>query len=188
MTPKPPLPWMLRSQAAFAGFRLLVYGTVGLASELLFYNLTRWGRMTPLLEWAFRFDWQVDPRLGLQGIWTAPQVALFGQASLWMFWVYGLCSLFLIEPMYRRLKHAPILARGLAYALAILGYEWCVGWALNQLTGMAIWIYADPWALGGTTSLALLPVWIGTGLFAELLYRNMAVLAPLVAEASAPAT
>jgi hypothetical protein len=183
-----PLPWMLRSAASFAAFRFLVYGTVGLASEIFFYNLTRWARLTPLLAWAFRFDWSVDPRLGLEGIWKAPQVALFGQVSLWMFFVYALCSLFLIEPLYRRLKRAPFLARGLVYSLAILGYEWIAGQALKALTGMSIWIYADPWAINGTTSLALLPVWIGTGLVAEALYRGMAVLAPLVVTASAPTT
>lgn len=183
--PKPPLPWMLRTPAAFAASRFVVYGTVGLASEVLFLNLTRWARLTPLLAWAFRFDWRVDPRLELTAVWKAPQVALFGQVSLWMFFVYAICSLFIIEPMYRRLKRAPLLARGVAYALAILGYEWVAGNVLKQLTGMAIWIYADPWAIGGMTSLALVPSWIGTGLFAEALYRGMVVLEPLVVAASA---
>ena len=179
------VPWLLRSAQAFAVFRLLVYGTVGLASEILFYNLTRWGRATPWLEWAFRFEWQVDPRLGLHGVWTAPPAALFGQVSLWMFLVYGLCSLFIIEPFYRRLRSAPFLVRGLCYAAAVLAYECLAGWALRALTGVSIWVYTDPWALGGgMTSLALLPAWVVSGLFAERLYRGMGALAPLVIRAS----
>lgn len=182
-----PLPWMLRSPAAFAAFRFVVYGTVGLASEIVFLNLTRLARRTPLLSWAFRFEWRVDPALGLDGVWSAPQIALFGQVSLWMFLVYAGCSLLVIEPMYRRLERAPMLVRGAAYAVAILGYEWLTGHALLSLTGVAIWLYADPFAIGGMTSVALLPAWIGTGLFAEGLFRGMAVLAPLVRDASAPA-
>lgn len=176
------LPWMLRSPLSFAVFRLCVYGTVGLASEIFFYNLTRWGRATPWLAWAFRFEWQVDPSLNLDGVWTAPPAALFGQVSLWMFLVYGLCSLFIIEPFYRRLRGMPFLIRGVCYALAVLVYEWCAGWALWSLTGVSIWVYTDPWALGGgMTSLALLPAWVVSGLFAERLYRGMTALAPLVA-------
>ena len=54
---------------------------------------------------------------------------------------------------------------------------------LAEVTGVSIWLYTDPWSISGRTTLALLPVWIGTGLFSEALYRTMAVLAPLVATA-----
>lgn len=172
------LPRILASRVGFAVLRFVAYGTIGLAAEVFFYNLTRWGRRSPLTAWAFAFDWRVDPSLGLGGVWEAAPVALFGQVSLWMFLVYALCSLFLIEPMYRRMARAPWLVRGLAYALVILGYEWAVGLLLKALTGVYIWIYVDPWALGPTTSLALVPSWIGTGLFAEALYRGLRLLAP----------
>jgi hypothetical protein len=179
------LPWVLRTPARFALLRLAVYGTVGLASELFFYNLVRWCRRTSLLAWAFRFDWRVDPRLHLDAVWQAPQEALYGQASLWMFLVYGVCSLLLIEPLFRRTRHLPWVVRGTAYALAILVYEWASGWALKWATGYAIWYYADPAALGTMTSWALVPSWMVTGLIAEGLYRGMRLLAPLVQQARA---
>ena len=94
--------------------RLVVYGTVGLASELFFYNLCKLARGTPLLGWAFRFDWRVDPRLGLDAVWSAPTEALYGQASLWMFLVYGGCSLLLVEPLYRASARWPLPARALS--------------------------------------------------------------------------
>lgn len=171
-----PLPWVLRGSLQFALGRLAVYGVVGLASELFFYNLCRLARATPGLAWAFRFEWRVDPRLGLDGVWAAPAEALYGQASLWMFAVYGLASLWCVEPVYRRVARWPVALRGLAYALAILSFEWASGWALRALTGYDIWFYADAGALGRMTSWYLVPVWCVTGLIAEGIHRGILVL------------
>ena len=182
--PAQPLPWPLRGATRFALGRLVVYGTVGLASELFFYNLCKLARGTPLLGWAFQFDWRVDPRLGLDGVWSAPTEALYGQASLWMFLVYGGCSLLLVEPLYRRLAAWPMLVRALAYALAILAGEWATGWGLKGLTRYDIWYYADAGALGRMTSVYLVPAWCVTGLIAEGLYRGMLRLVSLVPQAA----
>ena len=179
-----PLPWALRGALQFALGRLVVYGTVGLASELFFYNLCKVGRGTPVLRWAFQFDWRVDPRLGLDAVWSAPTEALYGQASLWMFLVYGGCSLLLVEPLYRRCARWPLPARALAYALAILAGEWATGWGLRALTTYDIWYYADAGALGRMTSLYLVPAWCVTGLVAEGLYRGMLRLVALVPQAA----
>ena len=171
-----PLPWPLRGAWQFALGRLAVYGVVGLASELFFYNLCRLARATPLLAWAFQFEWRVDPRLGLDGVWDAPAPALYGQASLWMFAVYGLASLWCVEPVYRRVARWPLALRGLAYALAILAFEWASGWALRAVTGYDIWFYADAGALGRMTSYYLVPAWCVTGLIAEGIHRGIVAL------------
>ena len=178
------LPWPLRGATQFALGRLMVYGTVGLASELFFYNLCKLARGTPVLRWAFQFDWRVDPRLGLDAVWAAPTETLYGQASLWMFLVYGGCSLLLVEPLYRRLARWPLILRAFAYALAILAGEWATGWGLRAVTSYDIWYYADAGALGKMTSWYLVPAWCVTGLIAEGLYRGMLGLVALVPQAA----
>ena len=162
------------TRAAYATFRIVLYGIVGLASEIIFYNLVRIGRHVPGLELFFRFEWRVDPSLQLDHIWDTPIRALYGQCSLWMFLVYAGAAFGCIEPLYRWLAGRPVVLRAAAYGVAILLFEGLSGLALEALTGLKIWYYADALAIiGGMTSLYILPVWMVTGLLVELIYREL---------------
>jgi len=162
-----------RLKLLFGLFRFALYGFLGLGSEVLFYTLVRAGRGIPGVEQLFRFSWKVDPRLGLDHIWSVPAVALFGQCSLWMFLVYALASFVLIEPIYRKAARRPFWLRALLYGVAILIFEALSGLALKALTGYAIWYYDDALNLLGTTSLYILPLWTATGMLVELIYREL---------------
>src|SRR5216683_7705338 len=86
-------------------FRFTSYGVFGMAGELFWYTLARVCRQLPLLRWLFSFEWRVDPRLGLEHVWHVPLRTLYGQCSLWMFPVYALCMIGIVEPFYRRFAH-----------------------------------------------------------------------------------
>lgn len=162
------------TRAAYAAFRVMLYGIVGLASEIIFYNLVRIGRQVPVLELFFRFEWRVDPSLNLDHIWDTPVRALYGQCSLWMFAVYAVAAFGFIEPLYRRLAARPVLLRAAVYGVTILVFEGVSGLLLEAMTGLKIWYYADALAIiGGMTSLYILPVWMVTGLLVELIYREL---------------
>ncbi|MHB8873223.1 MAG: hypothetical protein ACYC8T_06005 [Myxococcaceae bacterium] len=175
------LPRGRKGRFAFGAFRFVLYGFVGLASEIIFYNVVKFGRKVPGLELLFRFEWKVDKRLNLDAIWDAPLVSLYGQCSLWMFLVYAIAAFFLVEYVYRRGARWPLLLRALIYGLGILAFEALSGLALEQLTGYRIWYYEDPLAIVGMTSLYILPIWMVTGLVVELLYREL--MDPTVAAA-----
>ena len=163
-----------RMKLTFALFRFCLYGMVGLSSEIFFYNLVRIARHVPLLEALFRFQWRVDDRLNLNGIWDTPVVAAYGQCSLGMVAVYaGACFVF-IEPIYRRLFRQHTLLRAVLYGHAILFFEGISGVVLEKLTGYRIWYYADSGAiLWDMTSLYILPIWMVTGLLVEFIYREL---------------
>lgn len=168
------LPRTRSTRAAYAAFRVMLYGIVGLASEVIFYNLVRIGRTIPVVELLFRFEWQVDPRLNLNHIWDTPIRAMYGQCSLWMFLVYAGAAFGCIEPLYRWLARRPVVLRAAAYGVAILLFEGFSGLAVEAMTGLKIWYYADALAIiGGMTSLYILPVWCVTGMLVELIYREL---------------
>ncbi len=163
-----------RMKVAFAVFRFCLYGMVGLSSEIFFYNLVRIARHVPFLEALFRFRWQVDERLALNGIWDTPVVTAYGQCSLWMFLIYGVACFFFIEAIYRRTFRQHTLLRAVLYGFTILLFEGFSGLFLEQLTGYRIWYYADSGAiLWEMTSLYILPIWMVTGLIAEFIYREL---------------
>lgn len=163
-----------RLKLTFAIFRFCLYGMVGLSSEIFFYNLVRIARRVPVLEMLFRFQWRVDDRLNLNGIWDTPIVTAYGQCSLWMFLIYGVACFFFIEPLYRRTFRQSTLLRAVLYGLAILTFEGLSGVFLEKLTGYQIWYYADAGAImWRMTSLYILPIWMVTGLIAELIYREL---------------
>jgi hypothetical protein len=163
-----------RMKLTFAIFRFCLYGMVGLSSEIFFYNLVRILKDAPLVNVLFRFQWRVDDRLNLNGIWDTPVVAGYGQCSLWMFLIYGVACFYFIEAIYRRLFRQPTLLRAALYGLAILLFEGFSGVVLEKLTGYRIWYYADSGAiLWEMTSLYILPIWMVTGLIAERIYREL---------------
>jgi hypothetical protein len=156
-------------RARRAAFRFFVYGSILVAGEVAFYTIVKVGRLLPgWLSWLFAFHWRVDTTLQLDHVWEVPVRSLYGQASLWMFFVYASICLFGLEPAYRRIKRWPLLFRGLVYMLVILAMECASGWALKALTGLEIWYYADgPLTLLRYTSLAIAPMWLVVGLLSE---------------------
>jgi hypothetical protein len=163
-----------RMKLTFAIFRFCLYGMVGLSSEIFFYNLVRVAQDVPVLRELFRFQWRVDDRLNLNDIWQTPVIAAYGQCSLWMFLVYAVACFYFVESIYRRLFRQHTLLRAVLYGFAILLFEGLSGVALEKLTGYRIWYYADSGAiLWEMTSLFILPIWMVTGLLAELIYREL---------------
>lgn len=150
-------------------FKFMAYGVFFVFGEIVFYNLTKFGRTLPdWLNWLFSYNWQIDARLDLTQVWNVPLKTLYGQASLWMFFVYASVGAFGIEPAYNKIKKWPIVLRGLVYACIILVMECAEGWLLKLIVGYDIWYYAD----GGFTvlkytTLKLAPIWFAVGLFAE---------------------
>ncbi|MFZ5443828.1 MAG: hypothetical protein ACOZQL_27740 [Myxococcota bacterium] len=159
-------------RATYGLFRFALYGFLGVALEVFFYNLVRTARGVPVLEYLFLFDWRVDPSLGLDRMWDVPAKSLYGQCSLWMFPVYAVAC-FGIELLYRRAPHVHVALRGLGYGLIIFLWEWASGWALYWLTGLKVWFYADAGNFFQMTSWFILPIWCITGLLVEYIYRQL---------------
>lgn len=160
------------ARIGFIAFRTLVYGLLGVALEVFFYNVVKASRGVPVLELLFRFDWRVDERLQLDQVWNVPLISLFGQCSLWMFPVYAVAC-FGIEALYARLYAAPWALRAALYGLLIFLWECASGWLLLWGTGYRIWHYEDAGAFFEMTSWFILPVWMATGLIVEFLYRQL---------------
>ena len=146
-----------------------MYGTIMLLTEIFFYNFVRIGRKIPIIEILFRFEWLVDvgKTVNLNDMWDAPIISLYGQASLWMFLVYGVIVLFGVEKAYKYMKKYNIFLRGAAYMLVILTLECLTGWILFWITDYKIWYYAGPLNILTYTSLAIAPIWFAAGLMSE---------------------
>jgi len=154
-------------------FRFSLYGALLVAGEVAFYTITKVGRSIPYVRALFQYRWEVDSRLELYRIWDAPIHTFFGQASLYMFLVYGSICLFGLEPAHRALrrKDVPILLRGIVYMFVILAMECALGWVLRFATGYDIWIYRGPGTIFTYTSWAIAPMWFICGLIAETVAR-----------------
>ncbi len=161
---------------AFAVFRFLLYGMIGVFAEVCLYSIIKIGRTIPFLSWAFKFEWRVDERLNLNNIWNTdavPWFTLFGQCSLWMFLVYAVCAFFTLELIYRKTFHHPWFVRGIYYAFTILAFEFASGFALEFITTFKIWYYNDTFNILHMTSLYTLPMWFLTGMLVEVIYREL---------------
>ena len=155
-----------------AAFRFTVYGSIMVFGEVVFYTITRVGRVLPgWVSWLFQYQWLIDARLDLGHIWATPIRALYGQASLWMLPVYGSIGLFGIEPVYRRVRGWLWPLRGALYMLIILSMECLWGWILRWITGYDIWYYEGPLTILRYTSLAIAPMWFIVGFFSEGIVR-----------------
>jgi len=173
-----------RGAAVRWAWLVAVTSVIGLAGEVLFYPLVRAGRALPLVgDLLFSFAWRTDAALGLDGVWSAPAHALFGQASLWMAPVYAGATLLVVRPLWLLLGGLPAPVRALAYGPAIAAFEGAAGLLYERALGLAIWRYEDAGALlGGATSLRIVPLWMLVGLVAERVAREAdhpAVLAVL---------
>jgi hypothetical protein len=161
----------LRPGIRKGAFRFTVYGAVLVFCEVAFYTVIKIGRAIPGVDRLFRFRWLVDPRLDLGRVWDAPVAVLYGQASLWMFLVYGSIGLFGVEPVYRKTKGRPWPLRGALYAAVILCLECVWGWLLRGITGYDIWYYEGPLTVLRYASLGIAPTWFVAGLVSENLIR-----------------
>ncbi len=159
-------PWKRIRQALF---RFCIYGSLLVAGEVAFYTITKLGRLVPYVKAIFQYRWEVDPVLSLHHVWEVPIKTFFGQASLYMFFVYGSICVFGLEPAYRWMKRkdVPLILRGLVYMSIILCMECTLGWVLRFFTGYDIWIYYGPGTLFTYTSLAIAPMWFICGLISE---------------------
>lgn len=93
------------------------------------------------------------------------EMRLTGQTSLWMFPIYG--SVCLLAPLFRRLKHLPLLLRGSIYALCIFAGEYLSGSLLNRLKSCP-WNYErSRWNIRKIIRLDYFPNWFLAGLLFE---------------------
>ena len=154
--------------------RLCIYGALLIAGEVSFYSITRLGKYIGqhihFISYLFGYNWCVDERLNLSNIWNAAPESLYGQASLYMFFVYGLICVVGLEPAYRwmKKKEVPIVFRGIVYMFIILIMECSLGWVLKWLTGYDIWYYKDWGTCLKYTSFAIAPMWFICGLISEI--------------------
>jgi hypothetical protein len=172
-------------------YRFCMYGAIMLMTEIGFYNIVRIGRHLPIARYMFQFGWKVDVGgVDLNAMWDAPMLSLYGQASLWMFLVYGAIILFGVERAYSRLKKYPWFVRGGVYMAVILFGECVTGWMLYGLLylftgqGMRIWYYDDPLAILQFTSLAIAPMWFVAGLLSENFFHIIDKLTRLKKDAA----
>lgn len=159
--------WWKRARQAL--FRFCIYGALLVAGEVAFYSITKIGRAIKPVAFLFQYQWLVDCRLDLYHIWEVEIHTFFGQASLYMFFVYATICVFGLEPAYRfmKKKDVPILLRGIVYMFIILALECALGWVLVWLTGYRIWYYRGPGTIWTYTSWAIAPMWFICGLISE---------------------
>ncbi len=165
-----------------AVFRFCMYGAIMMLTEIAFYNMTRIGRKIPIIEIFFRFKWLVDVGpVDINVMWYVPIRSLYGQSSLWMFFVFGAIVFFGVERVYKvfHKKKVPWFIRGFIYMVVILVGECSTGWILFWLTGYKIWYYAGPLNILTYTSLAIAPIWFITGLVAENFFHIIFKLSKL---------
>ena len=156
-------------------YRFGFYGALMLLFEVAFYTIMKVGKLIPGVNALFGFPWIIDPRLDLMRIWDVPLITLFGQVSLWMFFVGGSVGLFGLENAYRKLHDKPWYLRGIVYMFTIMVFDWTSGFLLRQITGYDIWINPPgPLTIFGNlgyTTWAVAPMWFIAGLLAENLIK-----------------
>lgn len=117
-------------------------------------------------------------------IWTAilakpKNPRLIGRSSLWMFPIYG-AVLFIIMFVQFAFSGYPWWARGFAYAILILIWEYISGFTVRMIAGVAPWEYGKEtedgvgskkkYQLSGLICLDYAPIWYIEGLIAEWFY------------------
>ncbi|MFZ5985544.1 MAG: hypothetical protein ACOYWZ_00240 [Bacillota bacterium] len=165
----------LLRKGSFAFLRFFIYGMVGVFAEVCNYTFVKIGRMIPVTSWAFMTEWSVDERLNLNNIWEAPWYTFYGQCSLWMFPVNGLCSVLILERIYKLSRRFNLnwIVRGTLYSIAITIFELIAGFILLWTTGYKIWYYSDAGHILNMTSVFLFFTWFAAGMLVEFIYREL---------------
>ncbi|TYQ16189.1 UNVERIFIED_CONTAM: hypothetical protein Cloal_2711 [Acetivibrio alkalicellulosi] len=162
--------------SAYGLLRFFFYGMIGVFSEVCYYSIVRIGRMIPIINLAFKTEWRTDESLGLNAIWDTPWYVFFGQCSLWMLPVYGVCSMLVIEKLYRYSCRHDLhwIFRGTMYSISIIIFELIAGYILWWITGYQIWYYSDAGNIFKMTSIFLFFVWFVAGMLVEFIYIEFA--------------
>ena len=117
----------------------LIYGAAGLAAEVC----------DGAWKAALRHDWSLEAHVRL---WVGGVYAIGGLA------VHGLALVLAGEPLALRV---------VAYTLAIYAIEGGAGAAVLRATGRRLWLYTDPWSIGGLVTLKYLPAWVALAFAVE---------------------
>lgn len=111
----------------------------------------------------------------VETLWTglgsllSGNLTMYAWTYIWMFPIYGL--MVFLEPVHNRIRHLPLLIRGITYTVLIFGIEYSTGWILSILIGKCPWNYGNgPYSIGGIITLAYIPVWFLGGLIFEKLH------------------
>ena len=129
--------------------RALVYGVVGVATEVVF---------TGARDSVLRRSWRLQ-----------------GHSYVWMVPIYGLAA-FLFEPAHDAVRSWDWWRRAAVYSVGIMGVEYGVGMGLRRTVGSVPWDYTDHsrWSLpGGATRLDYAPLWGLAGLALEHMHDVM---------------
>ncbi len=93
------------------------------------------------------------------------------RTSYWMFPIYGAAAF--LAPLFRKIKHAPVVIRGILYTILIFLGEYISG-ALLKKHNACPWDYSKAkFNIKGIIRLDYAPAWFLTGLiFEHLINRN----------------
>jgi len=96
-----------------------------------------------------------------------------GHTQLWVIPLYAFGSVFVFEPLCKRIADKPIYARVSAYAAMFFALEYVGGWATEQIIEECPWKYTSPYSINGYINLAFFPLWGGLGLLAEKVHNSL---------------
>lgn len=133
-------------------FRLLIYGMLGFAYEIVFTSL-----------WEFAATNFTDLKFK-------------GCSSLWSFFIYGTCSLCGEQVFVHTGKRLSAFWRGLIYVQMAYTWEFLGGLFLNQFSART-WDYTHyKYDVMGLITLEYAPLWFFSGLFQEFFYEYLLTL------------
>lgn len=130
--------------------------------------------------------------LAIEVVWTAIYAKLFekekswklkGSVYIWMFFIYGLPSLFFgrVVPMLIDWGF-PWYCRGIVYMFGIFTIEYISGCIFRKLFNWAPWDYTEltKYHLHGLIRYDYIPVWFCFGLFLEVVSEFLIRITPLI--------
>ncbi len=113
----------------------------------------------------------------LEVIWTgifglmSGDRSLTGHSSVIMLFIYGMVVF--MEPLFAQLERRPLFLRGIVYMSLIFAVEYWSGLVLRRMD-MTVWdYYASPLNIRGVIRIDYAPVWFGTGLMYEFMFREL---------------
>jgi uncharacterized membrane protein len=132
--------------------RFFVYGLLGWAVEILWTGLPK---RRPI-------DWRLS-----------------GHTQWWTFPLYGQIAT-LYEPLHNRIRHFPLPARGLVYAMGFITVEFAAGELIQKVTGTVPWDYTNKthWQFRGATRFDYAVLWFMFGLVLEPIHDYLVSVTP----------